>query len=58
VVFGIPGLGRLSLDAILNQDTALVLGTTLIPVFIAVIGNLLQDIAYVILDPRIDYGDR
>ena len=58
VVFGIPGLGRLSLDAILNQDTALVLGTTLIPVFIAIIGNLLQDIAYTVLDPRIDYGDR
>ena len=58
VVFGIPGLGRLSLDAILNQDTALVLGTTFIPVIIAVIGNLLQDIAYTILDPRIDYGDR
>ncbi|MFD1589415.1 ABC transporter permease [Halorientalis brevis] len=58
IVFGIPGLGRLSLDALLNQDTALVLGTTLIPVFVAVIGNLLQDIAYTILDPRIDYGDR
>ena len=58
VVFGIPGLGRLSLDAITNQDTSLVLGTTLIPVFIALVGNLLQDIAYTVLDPRIDYGDR
>lgn len=58
VVFGIPGLGRLSLDAIINQDTALVLGTTFIPVFVAVVGNLMQDIAYTVLDPRIDYGDR
>ena len=58
VVFGIPGLGRLSYQAIVNQDTALVLGTTLIPVFIAVMGNLFQDIAYTILDPRIDFGDR
>ena len=58
VVFGIPGLGRLSLDALLNQDTALVLGTTFIPVFIAVIGNLLQDIAYTVLDPRIELGER
>lgn len=58
VVFGIPGLGRLSYQAIVNQDTALVLGTTLIPVFIAVIGNLLQDIAYTVLDPRISFGDR
>jgi peptide/nickel transport system permease protein len=58
VVFGIPGLGRLSLEAIRRQDTALVLGTTLVPAFVAVIGNLLQDLAYVVLDPRIDYGDR
>ncbi|MFA1610392.1 ABC transporter permease [Halobellus rubicundus] len=58
VVFGIPGIGRLSLEAIRRQDTALVLGTTLVPVFVAVIGNLLQDLAYAALDPRIDYGDR
>ncbi|MFB6092882.1 MAG: ABC transporter permease [Haloquadratum sp.] len=58
VVFGIPGLGRLSLEAIRRQDTALVLGTTLVPAFVAVIGNLLQDLAYRVLDPRIDAGDR
>ncbi|MFB6311761.1 MAG: ABC transporter permease [Salinirussus sp.] len=58
VVFGIPGLGRLGFRAIIAQDTALVLGTSLIPIFLAVIGNLLQDIAYTVLDPRIDYGDR
>jgi len=58
VVFGIPGLGLLSFNAIVNQDTALVFGTIFVPTFIAIIGNLAQDIAYVILDPRIDYGDR
>lgn len=58
VVFGIPGLGLLSYNAIINQDTALVFGTIFIPTFIAIIGNLAQDIAYVILDPRIDYEDR
>jgi peptide/nickel transport system permease protein len=58
VVFGIPGLGQLSWEAILAQDTALVLGTTLMFTFIAVVGNLLQDVAYTVLDPRIDYGDR
>jgi peptide/nickel transport system permease protein len=35
-----------------------VLGTVLIGVFIAIVGNLFQDLAYTILDPRIDYGDR
>jgi peptide/nickel transport system permease protein len=58
VVFQIPGLAQLAFNAIINQDTALVMGTTLIPVFIFVVGNLLQDIAYTVLDPRIDYGDR
>jgi peptide/nickel transport system permease protein len=58
VVFGIPGLGQLSFEAIIAQDTALVLGTTLVFTFIAILGNLLQDIAYTVLDPRIDYGDR
>lgn len=58
VVFGIPGLGQLSYQALISQDTALVLGTTLIFTFIAIVGNLLQDISYTILDPRIDYGDR
>ena len=58
VVFGIPGLGMLTLQAIQSQDTALVLGTSFIGIFIAVIGNLIQDIVYTILDPRIDFGDR
>lgn len=57
-IFQIPGLGRLTLEAINQKDTQLVIAATLIPVFIAIIGNLLQDLAYVFLDPRIDYGDR
>lgn len=58
VIFQIPGLALLSFNAIINQDTPLVMGTTLIPVLLVVIGNLLQDVAYTLLDPRIDYGDR
>jgi peptide/nickel transport system permease protein len=57
-VFQIPGLGLLGYNAIVNQDTPLVMGTTLIPVLLLLLGNLLQDIAYTVLDPRIDYGDR
>jgi len=58
VVFGIPGLGTLSYRAIINQDPALVMGTVFVPTFIAIIGNLAQDIAYTVLDPRIDYEER
>ncbi|MDB2223667.1 ABC transporter permease [Halorubrum ezzemoulense] len=58
VVFGIPGLGRLTYEALLAQDTNLVLGTTLFFTFVAVIGNLLEDIVFTVLDPRISYDDR
>jgi peptide/nickel transport system permease protein len=58
IVFGIPGLGRVTFDALINQDTNLVLGATLLFTFIAVIGNLIEDIVFTILDPRISYDDR
>jgi peptide/nickel transport system permease protein len=58
VVFGIPGLGQLTYRAIIAQDTALVLGTSLVGVLLSVVGNLVQDVSYTILDPRVDYGDR
>jgi len=58
VVFGIPGLGRTLYDAVVAQDTNLVLGSTLFFTFIATIGNLLQDLVYTVLDPRISFEDR
>lgn len=58
IVFGIPGLGRTTFDAIISQDTNLVLGATLVFTFIAVFGNLLEDLVFTMLDPRISYDDR
>jgi len=58
VVFGIPGLGRLTFNALISQDTNLVLGSTLVFTFIAVVGNLLEDLVFTVLDPRINYDDR
>lgn len=58
VVFSIPGLGRTTFDALVNQDTNLVLGAILIFTIIGVVGNLIEDIVFTIMDPRIDYGDR
>ncbi len=58
LVFQIPGLGLATFKAYTNNDTPIILGSTLIGVFLAIGGNLLQDLAYVALDPRIDYGDR
>ncbi|GAB7095611.1 ABC transporter permease [Halolamina litorea] len=58
VVFGIPGLGRTLYDAVVAQDTSLVLGSTLFFTFVATIGNLIQDLVYTLLDPRISFEDR
>jgi len=58
VVFAIPGLGRLTYEALIAQDTNLVLGTTLFFTFVAVIGNLIEDLVFTVLDPRISYDDR
>lgn len=58
VVFSIPGLGRLTWQALIDQDTNLLLGTTLIFTFIAVVGNLLEDLVFTIVDPRISFDDR
>jgi len=58
VVFSIPGLGRLILSGIISQDTNLVLGGTLLFTFIAVVGNLLEDLVFTVLDPRISFDDR
>ena len=52
-VFAIPGMGRLSVNAILNRDYSVVQGTILVGVFAVVVVNLLVDLAYAFLNPRI-----
>jgi peptide/nickel transport system permease protein len=54
-VFGIPGIGRLSFDAIERGDLATIQGTTLFLALAVVIMNLLVDILYAFLDPRVRY---
>lgn len=57
-IFALPGLGRLVLDAITQRDYALVQGTVLFIAFNFLLVNLLVDLAYVALDPRIRIGGR
>ena len=52
-VFAIPGMGRLSVSAILNRDYSVVQGTILVGVFAVVVVNLLVDLLYAFLNPRI-----
>lgn len=57
-IFALPGLGRLVLDAITHRDYALVEGAVLFIAFNFLVVNLLVDLAYVALDPRIRLGAR
>jgi peptide/nickel transport system permease protein len=52
-VFGIPGMGRLTVAAILNRDYAVVQGAILVGVVAVVVVNLVVDLTYAFLNPRI-----
>jgi peptide/nickel transport system permease protein len=54
-VFAIPGLGRLTVDAILRRDYPIIQGIILIFSAAYVLVNLLVDLSYTLLDPRIRY---
>jgi peptide/nickel transport system permease protein len=55
-VFALPGVGRLIVQAILTRDYPLVQGTLLVLAFLFVGVNLLVDLVYTWVDPRIRYG--
>ena len=57
VVFAWPGMGRLTYDAILTQDTGVVLATTLLATLFVVLGNLFADLAMAWADPRVRLQD-
>ena len=54
-VFAIPGLGRLTVDAILRRDYPVIQGVVLLFSFVYVLVNLAIDLAYTLFDPRIRY---
>jgi peptide/nickel transport system permease protein len=55
-VFAIPGIGRLLVQSVFQQDYVVVQSGVLVISFIVVMSNLIVDISYVWLDPRIRYG--
>lgn len=55
-VFAFPGLGRLLVDAIFNRDYAVVQGAILVVAVVYVAVNLMVDLLYAVVDPRIRYG--
>jgi peptide/nickel transport system permease protein len=55
-VFEIPGIGRLNYDAITHSDFPIVQGTVLVAALFIIVANILVDIAYAYLDPRVRFS--
>ena len=55
-VFAIPGIGKLAVDGMMNRDLPLLQGTVVYIALVFVIVNLVVDISYAFIDPRIRYG--
>ena len=53
VVFNIPGMGRLAVEGLFSQDYAIVQGIALMMCTLIVIANLLTDLSYAWIDPRV-----
>jgi peptide/nickel transport system permease protein len=56
IVFNIPGIGRYAYDGIINADLPVIQGTVLFGAFFIVIANLVVDIVYAYVDPRVRYA--
>jgi peptide/nickel transport system permease protein len=54
-IFSWPGIGRLAVNAIMNRDLAVVQGTVLVFTLLFILINLVVDILYAAIDPRIQY---
>ena len=52
-LFSIPGLGRLAQEAVSSRDTPLLLGIILVSAVLVILINLIVDILYTVLDPRV-----
>lgn len=55
-VFGLPGLGRLTIDSIEKSDQPVVMGVALLAAFFITFANLVVDLAYAVVDPQVRYA--
>ncbi len=54
-IFGIPGIGRYFVQAALNRDYTLVMGTVVVIAVFIILFNLIVDLLYAFVDPRVRY---
>lgn len=55
-IFGIPGFGQLVVTGLRRNDLPLLMGTTIVGAVIVLVSNLVIDLMYAVLDPRVKYG--
>jgi len=55
MIFNLDGIGLMSYQAVLERDYNLIMGSLFIQAVIMLVGNLISDLAYVVVDPRIDF---
>jgi len=53
-IFAVPGIGRAFVSSITNRDYTLIMGTTIVLATLIVVMNLIGDIMYKVVDPRIN----
>ena len=56
-IFTIPGLGLVGFEAILNRDYSVVMAIALMSAVLTMLGILVSDLTYALVDPRISYDD-
>ena len=57
-IFEIPGMGRLSWDALIGRDYAVFLALLALTASFQLVGNLISDVLYMLIDPRIDFAKK
>jgi len=57
-IFEIPGMGRLSWDALIGRDYAVFLALLALTASFQLVGNLISDVLYMLIDPRIDFSKK
>ena len=52
-IFALPGIGRLSVDSVTTSDLPVITGTVMVAAFFIILANLIVDLLYAVIDPRV-----
>jgi peptide/nickel transport system permease protein len=58
VIFNIPGMGKLTIDAIFQRDWPVVYTVLMLSAILTMVGILVADVLYALTDPRVSYSNK